>query len=252
VRGHRVAAFLDYDGTLAPIAPRPELATLPAATRHALAALARACPVALISGRDRADVMRLVDLEGLFYVGSHGLDIEAPDGTAIHGDMARPFISDLAAATGALRREAAAIAGVLIEEKAFAVAVHYRLVDTQDVPSVRAAVERVAARFPRLRVTGGKKVLELRPRVDWHKGTAVLALLDALSPDARGLMPIYIGDDETDEDAFAAIKGRGLGVLVSTAPAPATRADYRLRDPGEVRQFIEALTEMVRAAPGSE
>ena len=129
---------------------------------------------------------------------------------------------------------------MLIEEKTTALAVHYRLVADADVPVVEAAVDAVLERHPDLRKTGGKKIFELRPREDWHKGKAILWLLDALGLGGDDVTPIYLGDDETDEDAFVALKGRGIGIHVSEPPQP-TAADYGLRDPDEVHAFLEAL-----------
>ncbi len=109
----------------------------------------------------------------------------------------------------------------------------------------------MAERIPGLRRTGGKQVLELRPDLPWDKGRAVLWLLEALGLDGEDTVPLYLGDDETDEDAFAALvrRGRGHGILVG-APAPGrgTAARYGLRDPDEVRAFLERLT--ARLDPG--
>ena len=104
------------------------------------------------------------------------------------------------------------------------------------------------AGLPELRKTGGKKVFEVRPRMDWDKGKAVLWLLDALGLDRPEVTPIYIGDDLTDEDAFAALKERGISLLVSERPLP-TAADYRLRDTEEVGDFLETLSKMLSERP---
>ena len=113
---------------------------------------------------------------------------------------------------------------------------------------MEAAVDEVVGRHPELRKTGGKKVFELRPRMDWDKGKAVLWLLDTLGLNNPEITPIYIGDDLTDEDAFAALKGRGIGLLVSERPLP-TAADYRLRDTDEVGDFLAALSSLLGDGP---
>ncbi|MFQ5773604.1 MAG: trehalose-phosphatase [Kiloniellaceae bacterium] len=245
IRDKQVAVFLDYDGTLTPIVERPDLAALPREMRATLAGLAEACTVAVVSGRSREDVAKLVGLDQLFYAGSHGFDIAGPDGREIHHKQGHNCVPVLRAAERDLRRRLARIDGALVEGKTFAVAVHYRLVAKAAVPLVRAAVDAVAAKHPELRKTGGKKVYELRPGMDWDKGKAVLWLLDALGLGGADVAPVYLGDDVTDEDAFAALKGRGIGICVSEAPQP-TLADYRLRDPDEVRKFLQGLTAVLK------
>ena len=103
---------------------------------------------------------------------------------------------------------------------------------------VRCSVEAIASRWRDVHVTRGRKVLELRPQVAWDKGRALLHLLEALAlHEAPDVLPIYIGDDRTDEDAFGVLRGRGVGILVSSIPK-ATAAAYTLRDPEQVRRLL--------------
>lgn len=231
--------FLDYDGTLAPIADRPDLAVLDGATRAAVSRLAELCPVAVVSGRDLDDVRRLMALDGLVYAGSHGFDIRGP---SLRTQIGLEYVPALDAAEAALTRRLDGVEGALVERKRFAIAVHTRLVATEAKPTVARVVHDVAADQAGLRVTGGKEILELRPDLPWDKGRAVLALLDALALNGDGYRPLYIGDDETDEDAFRALAGRGDGVRVMDPPS-ATAAGWSLRSPGEVRAFLERLAD---------
>ncbi len=240
----RPAVFLDYDGTLTPIVARPELAILSAEMRATLDRLSRLCMVAIVSGRGREDVAKLVDLPGLVYAGSHGFDIAGPGGLVTQHQEGQHFVPIIAEAERALQDKIGQIEGALVEGKTYAIAVHYRLVAEHEVPAMEAAVDAVVAQHPELRKTGGKKVFELRPRMDWDKGRAVLWLLDTLGLSGTEITPIYIGDDLTDEDAFAALKERGLSLLVSERPLP-TAADYRLRDTDEVGGFLETLSRML-------
>jgi trehalose-phosphatase len=240
MRGKRPAVFLDYDGTLTPIVERPELAVLSDEMRATVKELATLCTVAVVSGRDRADVQALVGLDELVYAGSHGFDIAGPEGLRIQHEKGADYLPALARAHERLDEALASIRGVLLERKRFAIAVHFRQVAEVDVDRVEAAVDEVVERFPRLRKTYGKKIFELRPRIDWDKGRAVLWLLQALRLEGEHVLPFYLGDDTTDEDAFAALRDRGIGILVADSVC-LTAARYLLRDPNDVRRFLRRL-----------
>ena len=238
----KIALFLDYDGTLTPIVARPELAILSDEMRATLRCLAERCTVAVVSGRDLPDVRKLVSVDNLVYAGSHGFDIAGPGGFAKGSEHGAEFLPILAQAEKELREELAAIEGSLVERKHLSIATHYRLVSDAEVSAVTEVVERVKAAHPELRKTDGKKVYELQPNIDWHKGKAVLWLLQTLDLDGDDVLPIYIGDDITDEDAFRALQGRGLGIIVRDANRP-TAANYQLDDPAQVGHFFEKLIE---------
>ena len=233
-----IALFLDYDGTLTPIVSDPARATLPRATLQALNRVVERYPVAVISGRDVEDVRRMVGIEGIYYAGSHGLDIAAPDGRRLDHEQGRRSLPALDRAAQELDQKVRGIPGAWIERKRFAIAVHYRLVDERHLDSLEEAVQ-AATRDPGLRASGGKKVWELRPAVDWDKGKALIWLLETLRLD-EATLPIYIGDDVTDEDAFDAIRDRGLGIVVEEGNRR-TGARAALRDPAEVRAFLDHL-----------
>ncbi len=244
LEGRRLAVFLDYDGTLTPIVERPEDAVLPDAVRATIAELAALCTVAIVSGRDRADVETMVGLDGLVYAGSHGFDIRGPGGLRQEHERAAEFLPLLDGAEALLRRRLDGVAGALVERKRFAIAVHYRRVAEAEVAAVDAAVaEALTEAGPQLRRTGGKKIYELRPSLPWDKGKAVLWLLRTLGLDGPDVVPIYLGDDETDEDAFAALRdGGGFGILVAAGPQP-TAARYVLSDPDQVGALLRRLIE---------
>jgi len=238
--GRRLALFLDYDGTLSPIVSRPEQAVLAPETRAVLERLSRRATLAVVSGRGLADVQRLVGLESIVYAGNHGFEIRGPGGTALSYEVGREFLDDLAAAAEGLRGELEPVPGAWVEDKTHSLSVHYRQTPDERAGEVEAAVDRVLEERPRLRKHYGKKVLEVRPRVEWDKGRAVLWLLEALGLEGEAVLPLYLGDDVTDEDAFRAVAGRGAGILVAE-PARPSAAEYRLRSPDEVRRFLEGL-----------
>ncbi len=239
--GKRVAVFLDYDGTLTPIVATPDLAKISQEMRAVLRKVADVCPTVIVSGRGREDVHALVALDNLYYAGSHGFDIAGPQATAIRheiGSEYRPILDD---AARIFNDEIAPIEGALIEDKRFSLAVHYRLVNESEVPSIESVVDEVVATHPELRKAHGKKVFEVRPNLEWDKGRAVLWLLKTLELDAPDVIPLYIGDDVTDEDAFGALQGRGLGILVSETPRD-TKAHLSLKNPVEVGRFLRLLS----------
>jgi trehalose-phosphatase len=236
------AVFLDYDGTLTPIVERPEQAKLTDDMRRTLARLADRVPVAVISGRDLDDVRAMVALSGLELAGSHGFDIVDLEGRAHqHGTEFLPALDQAERELGPLLEP---IPGARVERKRFAIAVHYRGVADEHVAAVEDAVNIVASRHPELRRTGGKKVFELRPGIEWDKGQAVIFLLGTLGLDRPDVIAIYVGDDETDEDAFRALRDRGLGVVVADEDdVRTTWARFRLPDVEGVRTFLEWVAE---------
>lgn len=236
----RLAMFLDYDGTLTPIVSRPELALLSDPMRRILADLALRAPVAVVSGRDLADVRRLVGLERIVYAGSHGFDIAGPDGLRLEQDGGLERLADLDAAESLLTDRLGAVDGARLDRKRFSLAVHYRQVAPGRVEAVERAVEEALAGHPRLKRKEGKKVFELQPDVVWDKGRAVLWILEALGLEGPGVLSAYLGDDVTDEDAFAAMGRRGVGILVGEKERP-TAARYRLEDPAVVARFLANL-----------
>jgi alpha,alpha-trehalase len=242
LEGKRPAVFLDYDGTLTPIVARPELAVLSDQMRSALRDLAAVHTVAIVSGRDRADVEQLVRIDSLVYAGSHGFDIVGP-GLALQHREGATYAPVLSQAADEIEQWVGGLKGALVERKRYAVATHYRLVADEDLPLIEQAVAQAAQAHPELRRTGGKKVFELRPRLAWDKGKAVTWLLEALHLDQPDVVPFYLGDDETDEDAFRALESRGVGILVAEEPG-ASRARYLLRDPDEAEAFLRRLTHL--------
>ncbi|MBV8180767.1 MAG: trehalose-phosphatase, partial [Mycobacterium sp.] len=243
----RLAVLLDFDGTLSAIVDDPDAATLVAGAADALKALAAQCDVAVLSGRDLADLVPRIGQAGIWYAGSDGFELTAPDGTRRHNKTAEAAIGVLEHLATELRDRLALFDGVRVEHKRFAVAVHYRNAALEAVRQVTGAVHTVAQRSG-LRVTNGRKVVELRPNIAWDKGKVLEWLLHRVS-DADSVLPIYIGDDLTDEDAFDAVRHHGIGIIVrhgEDGDRPSA-ARFALDGPDAVREFIERLAQHVAA-----
>ena len=240
LRERTPAVFLDYDGTLTPIVTDPKKATLSDKTREVIKRLAEHYSVAIISGRDLGDVQRMVGIKDIAYAGSHGFDIAGPGGKYRNQKMGERFLPTLKRAERELRQAVSDIPGAKIEHKRFAIAVHYRQVRSADVNTLKGRFENTLSHYPELRESTGKKVIELRPNVDWDKGKALLYLLETLYTDGSRVVPLYIGDDTTDEDAFRAIGERGVAIVVGGERCQ-TAAHYMLRDPAEVERFLDKL-----------
>ena len=239
----RLLLALDFDGTLSPIVPHPEDATILPDAGRALTRIAdrEDTLLAIVSGRGLDDVRARVREERAFFAGNHGFEIEGP-GVRHRIDAAERLRPELRMLTERLRHELEHIGGAEIEDKGITVSVHYRRVeDPEEAEEVRRVAEREAARSG-LRATHGKRVVELRPPFDWDKGRAVEFLIDTLSREAP-LFPVFIGDDVTDEDAFRAVRERGgLAVLVGEREQQrSTIADARVDSPERLVPLLDAL-----------
>lgn len=236
--GRQPFVCLDFDGTLSEIVSDPDAARLVDGATKELEALAALCPVAILSGRDLADIRERVGLPGIWYAGSHGFELTGPDGTHHQIDAATAAVPVMKNAAAELGDELNRIPGLLVEHKRFAVAVHYRNVAPERVGEIVATVHRHAKRH-QLRVTNGRKVIELRPDIDWNKGTALAWIRDHIHQTGR-VLPMYVGDDLTDEDAFDALRFNGVGIVVrhDEDGGRPTAAQFTLNNPTEVVEFL--------------
>lgn len=236
------AVFLDYDGTLTPIVAKPELAVLSEKMRSIVQDLSKRCVVGIISGRKREDVESLVQIPGLYYAGSHGFDIKGPD-LAMTPQEVLPLLPIIERVSNQLTEMTKDIEGCLIENKKYAIAIHFRLVDPKHLDRIEKLVDAFAEQEEGLRKTTGKMIFELRANIPWDKGKALLHLLQALHLKGPEVIPFYLGDDDTDEDAFAVLQDKGFGILVSETPQNSA-AKYSLKDAKEVESFLENLAQL--------
>ncbi len=243
--GTPLIVMLDVDGTLAPITLRPDGAEVPPETRRAVSALAvaRGIVIVLVSGRAAADARRIVGVAKAWVVGNHGYEIIGPDGETLIDPQVAAYQPVIAQAGRRIQPRLADVPGVIFEDKGWTLSIHYRLADPALVPKVRVALEETVTALG-LRLTEGKMIFEVRPPGQINKGTAVLTLgRDLGGLTGEGAL-VFIGDDLTDEDAFRALRSRGkapVTVRVSEEEITPTAAEFSVRDPSEVRAFLEWL-----------
>lgn len=238
-RGRAAAVFVDFDGTISAISPRPEEAALAPAMAAVLRELSRRCLLAVVSGRDLLDVRAKVGLPHVGYAGSHGFEFTLPNGKHWQHPAAGPFVPLLDALESDLAGDFARIPGAQIERKRFSLSAHYRRVAAGDLPAVDAAIAAAARGHPQLHCGRGKMLYDFRPGLDWHKGAGILEMRRQALP-AKSAFTVFLGDDRTDEDAFRVLAPPDLAVVVG-APGYPTHARHSLRDLGEVQTFLTRL-----------
>lgn len=239
--------FLDYDGTLSPIARTPAEAHMPDRTKELLFKLSKlpSCKIAIISGRALNDVSRRVGLKNIIYVGNHGFEIKGPK-IKFRSPVSRKYRKVLKGIRVKLKRDLSPFKGVFIEDKGYCLALHYRLANENDISAI--ASKFYFATFidefrNNVQIKSGKMTREIRPPILWNKGMAALWLLEQQSSVMKSkdmrVIPIYIGDDLTDEDAFQILRNRGLTVFVGKPNS--TKARFYLKDSEEVEKFLELV-----------
>ncbi|KAM7516804.1 hypothetical protein LguiA_006387 [Lonicera macranthoides] len=246
-KGKQIVIFLDYDGTLSPIVEDPDRAFMTNEMRAAVRDVAKYFPTAIVSGRCNAKVCSFVRLSELYYAGSHGMDIKGPakgrkykkvkatGNQAVLFQPAKDFLPVMDEVYKALLEKTKSTPGAKVENNKFCLSVHFRCVDEKRWTDLAEQVRSVLKDYPKLRLTQGRKVLEVRPTIKWDKGKALEFLLESLGyASSNDVFPVYIGDDRTDEDAFKVLRkrGQGFGILVSKV-SKETDASYSLQEPSE-------------------
>ncbi len=237
--------LFDFDGTLSPIAARPDLAVLPAGTRDLLlkARSDDRYVLGIVSGRSLADLRERVGLDGLIYAGNHGLEIQGngldflhPEASCLREELGRIYQD--------LELELGSYPGVIGENKGLSLSFHYRQTPLEIVPLVDEGFHKVVAAGAEsslVSVTRGKQVLEVRPNLDWGKGRAISQIQAA---HAETQLTAFFGDDLTDEDGFAAVQQSGGVTVLVGPPGHPTRAEYRLDSHHEVAETLRLLLQL--------
>lgn len=240
--------FLDFDGTLIPITQTPGKVILPKEVKELLKRLADnpRLKLALISGRAIEDVKNKIGLKNIIYSGNHGLEIEGPKINF------KPVVSSrlkiiMERIKNNLKERISTVDGAFVEDKGPSLSLHYRLVNKSQIPLLKTIFHEAVILYlvqNKIKVKPGKMVLEVRPPVEWDKGKVVLWLLSrqAFALKKGNILPIYIGDDVTDEDAFKALKKKGLTIFVGEPKESCAR--YYLNTPEEVIDFLSRISEI--------
>jgi trehalose-phosphatase len=241
----KIILFLDYDGTLTPIVDSPGQAILSLENKGLLGRLVKmpVFQVVIISGRSLVDVKQMAGVEGILYIGNHGWEIE---GSSMHFESLIPLqvSSMMKKIKYELMTQLSDIQGAFVEDKGVTLSVHYRLVAPDKEFLVRRIFDHISMPYRRkneIKVHAGKRVLELRPPVEWDKGKAALWILrkQEVLHGSGNVLPVYIGDDTTDEDAFEALKNKGITVFVGKPRFSA--AQYCLAGPQEVTELLKHM-----------
>jgi trehalose-phosphatase len=240
--GRRPVFFFDYDGTLAPIVDDPAKAEIDDKMRDLLKSLSEIYYVAVVSGRDMNDIRSFIGLDSLIYAGSHGFRIKGPNGMYMENKEAMSLLAGLDSLEETLRKDLEKkIVGIEVERKMYAIAVHYRNAAPGTYKMVKKHISQLLQQYPDYKIGAGKKLYEIKPALDWHKGKAIEWILKELDMDSgNDYCPVYLGDDLTDEDAFRNLSDVGLSILVGDHGQP-TAAHYHLKNVGQVRQFLHHL-----------
>lgn len=238
--------FLDYDGTLTPIASGPSKAKLSAWVRQLLCELKtmKGVEVAIVSGRALANLKQYVRIPGLIYAGNHGFEIEGRGISYVH-PVARALEHSFEKMIRQLRSAFVSFRGIVIEPKTFSVSVHYRQVRSRS--QIQKAKQVLLEKLGSLKrssvvLAEGKKVWEIRPTDKWHKGETVSWLLRHVDRlEKKSYFPVYVGDDITDEDAFRAIRKKGVGIKVTSGKGGRSQARYYVRSTAEAVCFLRKI-----------
>ena len=240
----------DYDGTITPIVGRPADASLPDGVREILCALVGkpTISVGIVSGRSLTELKAMVGVEGIYYAGNHGLEIEGP-GIKFVSPAAEAAQTGMKELAGQLSAKLGDIGGVIIEDKGLSLSVHYRLVEEDEeeqVAEIFAHITSPPLDAGRIKVTSGKKVWEVRPPIDWHKGKAVEAIVQEIKALLNLGQPltIYLGDDTTDEDAFRVVHRPEDWSIFVGGENSSSNADYFLDSTSEVKDFLSRLLDL--------
>jgi len=246
----KTGIITDIDGTISKIAPTPDEAVVEPLIKDSISKLVKRFKlVAVVSGRSVEDAQRMLDIDGILYVGNHGLEYLKDGKRYIEPDVVK-ILPQLKKATEKIQNgDICRIPGILLEEKGVCFSIHYR--QCEDSEKTRKIILDCLKKLEQkdLKVTEGRKLVELRPPIAFNKGS----ILEKIVSDNNLKKVIYLGDDITDVDAFDKIKELvslnkvdGAAIAVKSMEVPPyvmDHADYWVDNVDEVGKFFLWLTE---------
>ena len=245
VESPAIFVFLDFDGTVAEIAPTPADVLFSEPRKRWLSDFHSlpGCSVGIVSGRPIDELKRLIGLEQIFYVGCHGLEWAAPDGTSNLSWPHRVIVDSLRSLREEMSRAMADANGIILEDKGIALALHFRQAEGDTAWAARQEFVRAVHGYQqqgvKLELLAGNEVIEAKP-TGMTKADAIMQILARYAPTA---LPIYIGDDPANQAAFEAIAEIGMAIHVEETPRKTAAARF-LKNPTEVYLFLRCLTHM--------
>jgi trehalose-phosphatase len=243
LKNRRIFLFLDYDGTLSPISKTPDLAVLPIKTRRVLERLSKSpeCKITIVSGRDVANLKKLVKIRDVIFIGNHGWEIKETT-APIEVKESKEEKYGLWKVHRALQEKLSIVNGILIENKMHSISTHYRNVSTEDEKLIKRMINETVDEYIHrkiLKLREGKKILEILPATNWHKGSAAKSVFLHEVDLRNDFIPVCIGDDKTDEDLFREF--REIGITVKVGEDKETKAEFFLKDHVEVQELLNVI-----------
>lgn len=243
----QVLLFLDYDGTLVSFKDKPNDVTTTKSVKNVLRKLIKnpKFSIFMITGRELNDIKNLLDAEGASFAALHGLQMEISDGKKFvwpNAEKSRLFLEEI---KEDVFSEFKGEKGIYIEDKELTLAFHYRLLPKEKIKDAAKRFREIVKKRDdknMLEVIKGAELLEVRPK-GWNKGKATEFLLKKFAKNKNSI-PIYIGDDTTDEDAFDFLKNHGMTIFVSNDSGKSTSAQYWVKNPDEVLIFLKSLLDV--------
>jgi len=237
---NHVLLCLDYDGTLVPICSKPSLAKLSFETKNLLTCLSQNpyIFISIISGRPLNEIKKLIGIENILYAGNHGFEISYKENCWVHPEAERtkPILKNV---VKELKAQLNTIDGVLIEDKGLTLSIHYRNVVGKSAKDIKKIIQDIVNPYREtLRITSGKKVYEVRPKINWDKGKAIIKMQQMLNLKEE-ILKGYIGDDKTDEDAFKILRENDISIVVGYKKY--SKARYFCKSSKEVVLFLRYL-----------
>ncbi|MBI4651014.1 trehalose-phosphatase [Candidatus Desantisbacteria bacterium] len=240
--------FCDFDGTLTPIAKTPEKAVISKNTKELLRKLSQIsdCKIVIISGREIKYLKNKIQLKNIIYSGNHGLEIDGY-GFKFKALVSKKYKNVLKIIKNSLINKFSDINGILLEDKDISLSIHYRLVNKNNIPLVKAIINDAVLLYKKnmdIKVKNGKKVFEIMPPIEWNKGKSVSQILKKQQNlfKNKNVYPIYFGDDTTDEDAFEILRNKGITIFVGKTKL--SKAKYYLKDTKEVVKVLKCILEI--------